>query len=157
MCARVFTPDARVALENTKRIQPAMTFKPGKSGNPAGKPPGAKNKNTLAVEALLNGEAETLTRKAIELAKTGDMAALRLCLDRIAPARKDRPIYIRLPPLSSAEDAVRAAAAIVEALGKGKITPSEAADVGKMVDNYVNALKAADLDDRLKKLEKAVS
>ena len=109
-----------------------MTFQPGKSGNPAGKPAGARNKTTLAVEALLDGEAETLTRK-------------------------DRPIYIRLPPLSSAEDAVRAAAAIVEALGKGKITPSEAADVGKMVDNYVNALKAADLDDRLKKLEKAVS
>jgi Family of unknown function (DUF5681) len=57
-----------------------MTFKPGKSGNPAGKPPGAKNRTTLAVEALLDGEAETLTRKAIELASGGDMQALRLCL-----------------------------------------------------------------------------
>ena len=59
-----------------------MTFKPGTSGNPSGKPAGARNKTTLAVEALLDGEAEDLTRKAIELAKAGDMTALRLCLDR---------------------------------------------------------------------------
>ena len=69
-----------------------MTFKPGTSGNPSGKPAGARNKTTLAVEALLDGEAEYLTRKAIELAKAGDMAALRLCLDRIVPARKDRHV-----------------------------------------------------------------
>jgi hypothetical protein len=55
----------------------ATTFKPGQSGNPAGKPRGSRNRTTLAVEALLDGEAETLTRKAIELAKAGDLAALR--------------------------------------------------------------------------------
>jgi hypothetical protein len=59
----------------------ATTFKPGQSGNPAGKPRGSRNRTTLAVEALLDGEAETLTRKAIELAKAGDLAALRVCLD----------------------------------------------------------------------------
>ena len=69
-----------------------MPFEPGKSGNPAGKSKGTRNKTTLAVEALLDGEAETLTRKAIELAKAGDLAALRVCLDRIAPPRKDRPV-----------------------------------------------------------------
>jgi Family of unknown function (DUF5681) len=39
-------------------------FKPGESGNPAGKPKGARNKVTLAIEALLDGEAEALTRKS---------------------------------------------------------------------------------------------
>ena len=62
-----------------------MPFEPGQSGNPAGKARGTRNKVTLAIEALLDGEAEALTRKAIELAKAGDMAALRLCLDRLAP------------------------------------------------------------------------
>ena len=57
------------------------------------------------VEALLDGEAETLTRKAIELAKAGDLAALRVCLDRIAPPRKDRPVLFEFPPVSSAADA----------------------------------------------------
>jgi hypothetical protein len=55
---------------------PEMPFEPGKSGNPAGKLKGTRNKTTLAVEALLDGEAETITRKAIELAKDGDLAAL---------------------------------------------------------------------------------
>jgi uncharacterized protein DUF5681 len=83
----------------------------GKSGNPAGKLKGTRNKITLAVEALLDGEAETIIRKAIELAKDGDLAALRLCLDRIAPPRKDRPVLFELPPVSSAADAANAAAA----------------------------------------------
>src|SRR5262245_2183572 len=76
-----------------------MPFQSGQSGNPAGKPKGTRNRTTLAVEALLDGEAETLTRKAIELAKAGDLAALRVCLDRIAPPRKDRPVLFELPPV----------------------------------------------------------
>jgi hypothetical protein len=95
---------------------PEMPFEPGKSGNPAGKLKGTRNKTTLAVEALLDGEAETITRKAIELAKDGDLAALRLCLDRIAPPRKDRPVLFELPPVSSAADAAKAAAALLEAV-----------------------------------------
>jgi hypothetical protein len=67
---------------------------------------------TLAVEALLDGEAETITRKAIELAKEGDLTALRLCLDRIAPPRKDRPVLFELPPIMSAADAVQASGAL---------------------------------------------
>ena len=109
-----------------------MTFQPGKSGNPAGKPAGARNKTTLAVEALLEGEAEGLTRKAIELAKAGDMQALRLCLDRIAPARKDRYVPIDLPRLDSAADAVKASAVIVAALSAGELSPSEASELSKL-------------------------
>jgi hypothetical protein len=37
----------------------------GVSGNPLGRPRGARNRTTVASEALLEGEAETLTRKAI--------------------------------------------------------------------------------------------
>jgi Family of unknown function (DUF5681) len=134
-----------------------MTFKPGKSGNPAGKPPGAKNRTTLAVEALLDGEAETLTRKAIELALGGDMQALRLCLDRIAPARKDRLVQIKLPALNSAADAVMASAAIMDALSASDLTPSEAAELGKLVANYVTALSALDFERRLAQLEAAAA
>jgi Family of unknown function (DUF5681) len=95
---------------------PQMPFEPGKSGNPAGKLKGTRNKTTLAVEALLDGEAETITRKAIELAKDGDLAALRLCLDRIAPPRKNRSVMLELPPVSRAADAANAAATLLEAM-----------------------------------------
>jgi hypothetical protein len=69
-----------------------MTYKLGQSGNPYGRPRGARNRATVAAERLLHGEADALTRKAIELATDGDTTALRLCIERILPARKDRPV-----------------------------------------------------------------
>ena len=110
-----------------------MPFQPGQSGNRAGKRKGTRNKVTLAVEALLDGEAETLTRKAIELAKSGDLAALRVCLDRIAPPRKDRPVFFELPPVASAADAAKAAAALLEAVADGDLTPAEASEPSSSV------------------------
>ena len=71
-------------------------FKPGKSGNPRGRPRGARNRATLAAEALLDGEAEAITRKCIDLALAGDHTALRLCLSRILPVRRDREIDLDL-------------------------------------------------------------
>src|SRR6478672_5742857 len=96
---------------NTGRKQATGKFQPGRSGNPTGRPRGSRNAVTLAVEALLEGEYETLTRRAIELAKAGDMQALRLCLDRIAPPRKDSLVGFTLPKLVCAKDAVKASAA----------------------------------------------
>jgi hypothetical protein len=66
--------------------------------------------------ALLDGESEALTRKAIELAKDGDMQALRLCLDRILPPRKDRPLTIVLPAITGTSDAVAAMSSILAAV-----------------------------------------
>ena len=80
--------------ENTIEKQRGRPFQKGQSGNPAGKPKGARNKATLAVEALLDGEAEELTRKAIELAKAGDIPALRICLDRRARAAGATRIFL---------------------------------------------------------------
>jgi Family of unknown function (DUF5681) len=70
--------------------QRGRPFVKGQSGNPAGKPKGARNRSTIAAELLLEGEARALTRKAIELGLAGDTTALRLCLERLVPPRKDR-------------------------------------------------------------------
>jgi hypothetical protein len=130
-------------------------WKPGQSGNPAGRPKGARHKTTLAMEALLDGEADTITRKAVEMAKGGDMVAIRLCLERIVPARRDRPVSFALPKLETAGDAVKATAAIVEAGSLGDLTPSEAAELAKLVDGFRSALTTAELEERLAKLEAA--
>ena len=140
--------------ENSGRKQDTR-FKPGQSGNPAGKPRGARHKTTVAVEALLDGEAEVLTRRAIERAKEGDITALRLCLDRIAPPRKDRPVAFRLPKVERAEDTVKASAAIVEAVASGELTPHEAAELAKVIESFTRAIEAAEFDARLTKLEQA--
>ena len=70
-------------------------FEKGKSGNPAGRPKGSRNKSMLALDAILAGEAEAITRKAIELALEGDTQALRMCMDRLMPARKGPPSAVR--------------------------------------------------------------
>ena len=128
-------------------------FKPGQSGNPKGRPKGSRNKTTLAVEALLDGEAETITRKAIEKAKDGDMTAIRLCLDRLVPPVKDKPVTFDLPGIDSAQDAAAVVGAVLRAVADGNLTPIEAAEVSKIVSTYVTALEASDLEQRIAKLE----
>lgn len=123
-------------------------------GNP-GKPKGARHKTTLAVEALLQGEAEALSRKAIDLALDGDTVALRLCLERIAPARKDAPVNFDLPEIKSAADAANALGAILSATATGQLTPSEAAGMAGLIEGYRRTLETTELEQRITALEAA--
>ena len=143
-------PERSERSSNTPR---GRSFRKGKSGNPDGRPRGARNRTTLAVEALLDGEAEALTRKAIELALNGDHMALRICLDRIVPPRRERRLSFTLPPLNSAEDTVQAMAAIVAAVASGDITLGEAVEMGRLVELFIKAIEANDFDQRLRFLE----
>jgi len=128
-------------------------FKPGESGNPTGRPPGARNRATLAAEELLDGEAENLTRKAIELALAGDRQALRLCLDRILPPRRDRPVTIDLPPMANPSDAVKALAKILEDVASGNLTPTEAKELAGVVEALRKTLETEELERRIAILE----
>ena len=98
-------------------------------------------------------DAEAIGRKAIEMAKQGDMAAIRLCMDRLAPVRKGEPVAFELPPLEKPADSVAAVAEIVAAVAAGEFTPSEAADLAKVIDIYVRAIATKAFDERLTKLE----
>jgi hypothetical protein len=128
-------------------------FEKGRSGNPRGRPVGARHKATLAAEALVDSEAERLTRKAIDLALAGDVPALRICLDRLLPPRRERPVHFTLPSLRSATDAAAAMAAITAAVAAAEITPGEAAELAKLVEAFVKAIEASELDQRLRTLE----
>jgi hypothetical protein len=107
----------------------------------------------LALEALLDGEAEALTRKAIEMALEGDTTAIRLVMDRIMPPRKDRPVMFALPKLETPADAVKATATLVEAVASGDLTPTEAEDLSRLVDRFVRAVETTDILVRLESLE----
>jgi len=130
-----------------------MTFQKGESGNPGGRPRGARNKRTVLAEHLLEGDTEAIVRTMIARAKEGDMAAVRLCVDRICPRLTDRPAGFELPPLASAADAPPAMAAIAQALADGDLTAAEAADLGKFVASFVHAVEKADIEKRLGHLE----
>jgi hypothetical protein len=105
------------------------------------------------VEALLEGDADKLTRKAIEKALEGDVPALRLCLERIAPARKDAPVTFELPPIKSAGDAVEASSALLEAVASGEVTPGEGAAVMSLLSAHKAIVETCELEARLAALE----
>ncbi len=118
-----------------------------------GRTPGSRHKVTLAVEALLEGQADALTQKAIDKALEGAGAALRLCLDRIAPPRKDAPVSFALPPIKSAEDTVTASASLLDAVAAGDVTPDEAARVMALLTAHKALVEAGDLEARITALE----
>jgi len=125
------------------------TFGPG---NP-GKPKGARHKATQATLALLEGESEALTRQAVNMALAGDTTALRLCLERIAPPRKDAPIQFEMPRMETAADAAKAAGAVVEAVAVGELTPTEGAHIMALLETYRRTLETSELEARVAALE----
>ncbi|WP_374572795.1 hypothetical protein [Phenylobacterium sp.] len=126
--------------------------KPFALGNP-GKPKGARHKVTLAVEELLDGEAEKLTRKAIDMALAGDVVALKMCIDRLAPARRDRAVRFRAPKISGPADVPAALAAVFKAVAAGEVTPQEGQALAAIVEKTRGALELAEIDRRLAALE----
>ena len=121
-------------------------FLPGRSGNPAGRPLGARNKSTLLLELLDKGESETIVRAVIDRALAGDRVALRACFTRLLPAAKDAPIAIGLPELASVEDVAEAGSALIAAVAMGEITPCEAQRVMTLLTRQLKILAAAHRD-----------
>mgnify|MGYP000086787631 CR=1 FL=1 len=120
------------------------------SGN-AGKPKGSRNKATVAIENLLEGQAEALTQKAILSALTGDTIAVKLCMDRIAPSTKDKPICFSLLDMHCAKDASEAAGSVLRAVGNGY----EGTRVMGLIDSYRRTLELTEIEHRLSALENA--
>ena len=119
-------------------------FLPKSSGNPAGRPKGSQNKTTLAAQALLEGEAESLTRKAIELAMSGDPVALRLCLERILPRREGRLVELPLPKVKTATEIASGLATVIHAVGAGMLTPGEAEIISRILETHGRLTEAAE-------------
>jgi len=120
----------------------AGQFASGQSGNPSGRPKGSRNKTTLAVQALLEGEAEAISRKAIELAKEGDMAAIKLILERILPPRKDTPVLLDLPNISGIEDVNTAMETLLQAVSMGEITPTHGRQILGLIETRHTILQS---------------
>jgi hypothetical protein len=130
-----------------------MQFQKGESGNPAGRVRGSRNKRTILAEHLLERDTEAIVRTMIERAKEGDMAAVKLCVDRICPRVVNRPAGFELPPLVRATDGPPAIAAIAQALADGDLSAAEAADLGRFVESFARTYNQADLEKRLAAIE----
>lgn len=128
-------------------------FKPGQSGNPAGKPKGARHKATQIVEKLMQAGAKEITEAIVTEAKAGNIAAARLVIERLAPAPKDRAVSIVLPDTGTAEGVAQAQRVILEAVAAGEVTPSEAATLAGIVEARRKAIETEEILQRLAALE----
>lgn len=126
----------------------------GVSGNPSGRPTGSRNKSTLLYEELLHSRGEELMNKAIELALKGDPPLLRLCLDRIFPAPKERRIDLALPRVTDSQQASAAVADVLVAIGKGEITPGEGAVISEIIEARERLMTAERSEQTRRQLER---
>src|SRR5215471_14820376 len=113
--------------------------RPFSKGNP-GRPKGARHKATRAIESLLEGEAEEIGRKCIEMAKEGDATALRLAMERICPVRRAR-IRFSLPPIETVADLPKAVSAVLAAIADGTLSPDEGSAIGSTLSQQQRMLE----------------
>lgn len=128
-------------------------FEKGASGNPAGRPRGSRNQATLALDRQLAEAGPILVQKLIEQAAGGNMQAMRLCLDRIIPRRRDCPVDLPLPPVKNAQDVATAFTEVTSAVATGQITPAEGESLAQILTLQGEALLAGDLEERIEALQ----
>ncbi len=126
--------------------------KPFEKGNP-GRPPGARNRTTVALEGMLDRNGELILQKVLDLALAGDRAMLKLCFERLVGPRAEPSIPFDMPPIKSPADAPAAMSAIMEAVTAADINLAQAMQASALVQETVAAFTVAELELRLKRLE----
>ena len=117
-----------------------------------GRPKGSGNKAKPG-QGLLDDYAEPITRKCIALAMQGDRNAMRICMERISPARRGASIQMNLPPIKTAADVDRAAEKVTQAIRRGNLTPTEGATMMSILESRSRVFERVQLEGRLEKLE----
>lgn len=130
--------------------------RPFQPGNP-GKPKGARHKLTLIAERLMEDDAEAVVASVLAAAKSGDMTAARLVLERIVPIRKGRPVAFDLPAIETPADVVKAVGTLVSEVARGELTPEEAATVAGLLEMYRRTIETCEIEQRLSELEREAS
>jgi hypothetical protein len=125
--------------------------RPFQKGNP-GRPKGARHKSTVAIELLLEGQADAIGRKCIEMALAGDTTALRLAMERIAPVRRAR-VRFTLPAIEEMTDLPKAVGAVLEAIADGTLSPEEGSAIGNAISLQCRVLEVCELEQRIAALE----
>lgn len=142
-------------MSETTKPKQSHGWQKGESGNPAGRPKGARHAALLALDAIGQEGAAEVMRRVVEGAKGGDMRAAELLLRRLWPERKGRPIELELPALNTSADVVAATSAIAAAVAAGEVSPEEGQAVAAIVETHRRAIETEDLERRLAALEAA--
>lgn len=138
--------------ENTEKKQ-KIRFQKGRSGNPKGRPQGSRNKASLMAEQLFAEDVESVCKAVIAKAKAGNMYAAKIILDRLLPPKKDAPINIQLPQITTSYDVLKAIQCVTQAVGDGNITPSEGEALARILNVNAIAIEVYEFECTLNQLE----
>ena len=136
-----------------KRQAPKTAFKPGTSGNPAGKPAGTRSKSTQLLLVLMQDGAQKITQAVIDAAQSGDLMAAKIILARVMPPAKERPVCVDLPDTSTSEGVAAAQNAILQAVAAGDLLPGEASTLSAIVEAKRRAIETQERAERITQLK----
>jgi hypothetical protein len=141
--------------EEQRRRGPGQPFQPGQSGNPNGRRPGARNRTCALALKLMDADAEPVILALIRAAKGGDVAAIRLVLERVAPLPRNRPVQFHMPPIETPADLGEAMGAILQAAAGGELTPDEATAIAGLIETRRRTIETLELEQRIAALEQS--
>jgi len=131
-------------------------FQPGNTYG-RGRPPGRRNKVASVSQQTLEEHAETLTKKCVFLALQGNTTAMRLCMERLIPARRQRALRFKLPNIKIMADLAAASEAVLRGVSRGQLMPGEGEAFTAMLDGRRRMIETEELEERLGALEKRVN
>jgi hypothetical protein len=145
---------AETGKKQRKQRGPGQPFQPGQSGNPNGRQPGARNRVSALALKLMGADAESIILALIEAAKGGDVAAIRLVLERLAPLPRNRPVQFTMPAIKTTADLAEAMGTILQAAADGSVTPDEAVAIGSLIEIRRRTIETVEHAARIAALER---
>ena len=125
-------------------------FKAGESGNPKGRPKGAKHRFGMA---LLEQKRRAILKELLAKALSGDMRALEICADRLFPKVKPVAVPVKLPTTDTLAEQGRT---IFSAALNGDISPDDAATLLGALGEHARIVEVSELETRVRELESRV-
>ena len=101
----------------------------------------------------LDRHAESLTNKCLLMAHQGNPTAMRLCMERVMPARRHRTLRFKLPPVKTMADVDAASESVVGAVARGHLTPAEGQAFSLMLEGRRRVIETQELESRIRALE----
>jgi hypothetical protein len=131
---------------------PGSPFQPGNTFG-RGRPQGSRNKATIALQQMLDDRGESITRKCALMAMKGDATAMRLCMERLIPPRKDQPVKFKLPLVRTAAEVAEAVSVVLQAVSRGQLTPAEGQMIAAILEGRRRVIETEEHEARIRALE----
>jgi hypothetical protein len=131
-------------------------FQPGNTFG-QGRPKGSRNKVKFPGQRLLEEDGENLVRKCILLAMQGSLSAMRICMERLSPARREACIQMSLPRIRTVQDVAQAAEKVTQAVGHGDLTPSQGQTMMHILEGRSHVIETVEFARRLDELERVMA